>query len=57
MKFSVDEIHAIITALIYRKHILSKEIKDISSDTIKAINEKEIKEIEAVLEKIKNNKW
>ncbi len=57
MKFNVEEIHTIITALIYRKHILNKEIESIAVETIKAINEKEIKEIDSLLEKIKNSKW
>ncbi len=57
MKFSTGEIHTIITALIYRKIILIKEIRDIPAETIKATNDKEIKEIEALLEKIQNNKW
>lgn len=57
MKFTVDEIHEIVTALIYRKLVLTKEIKSIPAETIRAMNDKEIKEIEALLEKIKNNKW
>ena len=48
MKFNVEEIHTIVTALIYRKLILSKEIKSIPVEKIRAINSKEIKEIEAV---------
>ena len=57
MKFTVDEIHEIITALIYRKMVLTKEIKSIPAETIRAINDKEIKEIEALLEKFNNSKW
>ncbi len=57
MKFSTGKIHTIITVLIYRKIILIKEIRDIPAETIKATNDKEIKEIEALLEKIQNNKW
>ena len=42
MKFTVEEIHTIITALMHRKYILTKEIESISAEAIKAINEKEI---------------
>ena len=57
MKFTVEEIHTIITALMHHKYVLTKEKESISAEAIKAINEKEIKGIEALLEKIKNNKW